>query len=455
MLRLPCSINQTLVGLVALASVGCSTTITAKYPHLERRSVCRLVPGIDADSTQFIFTTNNIPVSNLQPELVEEVAPTARTVFELDPNVDIDSVRYLPTPYNELTCPERFSILPSGKLKASPLPEASLDLLVYKPPTETNPVPQPIAQQLASCPSASAGRLGAIRYAMDFNVYIDEKNATVSAYMKKSTLGDENIAICMLEALRKTQWPAPEASSAVTFTPGSKLFLADGPSNLPNVQDLLNEVLRKTPSTRPPVGTPGAFGKPYYVLVPLGPLFVGITVGVSIFLAPRDTAPSCASELNPITRRPYTTLEECEEVKRLSPEEILKRQLAHIKATQPQAPPAPQPQPQPQPQPAQPNCPKNEHFVPERTDNATGCTDKKGNLQCYSSRHYPCMGVHTRGRWRYQKMRGSRCIEVEEKAVRCEGPFIETGRCGSASTTMCGDEGTATSGIFVKSTRVQ
>ena len=457
MFRLQRALRQTFVpvlAFVAFANVGCATSIAAKYPHLERRSVCLVVPGIDRDTTQYIFTQNNVAVSNLQPELVDRVAPTARTVFELDPNVDSDSVRYLPAPFNELTCPERFSMLPSGEPHASPLPEASLDLSVYKPPTESIPVPQPIAQQLASCPSASAGRLGAIRYAMDFNVYIDEKNASVSAYMKRSTLADDDIAVCMLEALRKTQWPAPEGDPVVAITPASKLFIADGPSNLPNVQDLLKEILRKTPPA-----APGGF-KPYYVILPLGPLIVGVTVGVTISIFPRDTAPRWADELNPITRRPYMSPEEFEAVRRLSAEEIARLQrLEAIKATQPQPPRVPVPQdpppPPPPPPPPQPNCPRNEHFVPEHTDDARGCYTKKRNLQCYATRHFPCEGVHTRGRWRYQKLRGSRCVEVEEKAVRCEGPFVTTGDCGSVSTTTCGKVGIATSGIFVERTRVQ
>jgi hypothetical protein len=166
--------------------------------------------------------------------------------------------------------------------------------------------------------------------------------------------------------------------------------------------------------------------------------------------------------MNPITWQPYTSLQEYEAVHRLSPQEILQRQLAHFKATHPQAPPAaaptpsPQPQPQPQPQPAQPNCPRNERFEPDHTDDARGCYTKKGNLQCYSRRHYPCAGVHTHGTLTYQKMQDGKCVKVEEdEAVRCEGDFIITGPCGSVSTTTCGTAGWATSGIFVKDNLVK
>ena len=111
--------------------------------------------------------------------------------------------------------------------------------------------------------------------------------------------------------------------------------------------------------------------------------------------------------------------------------------------------PTPQPQPPP-PAPVPPDCPRNESFVPERTDNATGCTDKNGNVRCYSSRHYPCVGVHTHGKLRYQKIRRGVCVEVEDNAVRCDGPFTVSGPCGSVSTVECKDGGPEISGIFVQ-----
>ncbi|MBK9266738.1 MAG: hypothetical protein IPM54_44000 [Polyangiaceae bacterium] len=114
-------------------------------------------------------------------------------------------------------------------------------------------------------------------------------------------------------------------------------------------------------------------------------------------------------------------------------------------AAQPNATPPPPPPPQ-----KQPACPQNERFIPEHTDDARGCYTKKGNLQCYATRHYPCAGVHTHGRVTYQQMRGSRCVEIDKEAVRCEGSFQITGRCGSVSTTTCGDGGPHTSGIHVK-----
>ncbi|MBK9262643.1 MAG: hypothetical protein IPM54_22915 [Polyangiaceae bacterium] len=84
---------------------------------------------------------------------------------------------------------------------------------------------------------------------------------------------------------------------------------------------------------------------------------MGVGIGVTIFLLPRKTAPAWADELNPITRRPYTSPEEYEEVRRLSPQEILQRQQGQITNTKPVAPPAPSPQPQPQ-APPDPKCDK-------------------------------------------------------------------------------------------------
>jgi hypothetical protein len=98
--------------------------------------------------------------------------------------------------------------------------------------------------------------------------------------------------------------------------------------------------------------------------------------------------------------------------------------------------------------PKPPDCPRNERFVPERNHNSTGCYDKKGNLQCYSTRHPPCAGMHTHGILHYQEIRRGECIAAHFKAVRCEGPFKISGPCGSVSTVGCGKEGWETSGIF-------
>jgi hypothetical protein len=100
--------------------------------------------------------------------------------------------------------------------------------------------------------------------------------------------------------------------------------------------------------------------------------------------------------------------------------------------------------------PSPPNCPRNESFAPNRTDNATGCIDKKGNVRCYSRKHPPCAGVHTHGKLKYQEIRRNICVEVEDKAVRCEGLFNVVGPCGSVPTVDCRDGGPEISGIFLE-----
>ena len=113
-------------------------------------------------------------------------------------------------------------------------------------------------------------------------------------------------------------------------------------------------------------------------------------------------------------------------------------------ASTPPPPPGPTPQVPPPPL----DCPRNESFTPDRTDDARGCTHKSGKILCYSRKHPPCMGVHTHGWLNYQVLRRGVCVAVKKKAVRCDGPFTISGPCGSVSTVECGTDGTATSGIF-------
>ena len=84
LLGLSRSIRHTLVsvvGLVALGNIGCATTIARRYPHLDRRPVCVLVPGIENDSTEYLITNDGVPVSNFHPEVVDRVA--ARNAMSL------------------------------------------------------------------------------------------------------------------------------------------------------------------------------------------------------------------------------------------------------------------------------------------------------------------------------------------------------------------------------------
>jgi hypothetical protein len=128
--------------------------------------------------------------------------------------------------------------------------------------------------------------------------------------------------------------------------------------------------------------------------------------------------------------------------------------LSKLKIGQPTQPTPTQPAPTtstgptPPMPPKPPDCPRNESFVPDHTDDARGCYTKKGKLQCFSRRHHPCAGVHTHGLLKYQEIRRDICMEVEDGAVRCEGHFIIVGPCGSVPTVLCRDGGPETSGIY-------
>lgn len=367
----PRSIGQTLVpvlGFVAFANMGCATTIAGQYPHLDRRAVCVLPPEIEQDSTEFIYADGNVPISNFHPELVDRVAPKARTVFEYDPNADPSSVRHLPAPYNELTCPERFSILPSKDAETPPLPEASVDLLVHERRPER--VPLAVAEKLASCSGQSSGPLKPIEYTVRLNVYVTDDGRAVSAYVAQSTLGDSKAEACMVDVLRTTVWPvvatALKATSneadAATVSPSSKLFFGQ-PVPVESAPDSgpISHVRPKQPLVEPPASPPRLVRVPLIGIVPL-PVVVGGLVFLDILLLPNETAPAWLSELNPITRQPYTSRQEYEQLQRLSPQQILQLQQARIQATQSQPPPAPTPSPQPEQQPQKqldPKCDKN------------------------------------------------------------------------------------------------
>lgn len=345
MFRLRRSISKTFVpfvAFVALTNVGCSTTIAGKYPHLDRRSVCRLVPGIEADATEFVFTGNTIPVSNFHPEVVERVAAEARTVFLLDPGADPSSTRYLPAPYNELTCPERFSMLPSKDAETPPLPEASLELVVHEPRPEV--VPRAVAEKLANCVSQSSGQLKPIEHAMVFNVYVTNEGRAVSAFVAQSTLGNRQTEACMVNVLRKTSWPGKvEAVAAAPTAAVSKVFLAQPAPVMPQPDSGPESGIRRI---QPPLTEPRGVRIPRIFVIPLNPLAAAAVVfGILYFWSDND-APAWASELNPITRQPYTSLQEYEEVRRLPAEEI-KRQREQITNSQSQPPPAPAPPPAP------------------------------------------------------------------------------------------------------------
>ena len=340
------------LGFVVLANMGCATTIAGKYPHLDRRAVCVLPPEIEPDSTEFVIGDNNVPISNFHPEMVDRVAADARTVFEYDPDADPSSVRDLPAPYNALQCPERFSPLLSKDAETPPLPEASVDLVVHERRPEV--VPRAIADKLANCASHSGGKLEPIEYTVRLNVYVTNAGQAVSALLVRSTLGDRKTEACLVNVLRNTQWPQLATAAPVAFAaPALKTFLAQpAPAErVPNWQEE-SGIRRIQPQPEPPTSPPKLVRVPLIGLVPL-PAVAGGLVFFDILLLPNEAAPAWVSELNPITRQPYTGLVEYEQVHRLSPQQILQAQQAHIKATKSQPPPASTPSPTPQPEPEQ------------------------------------------------------------------------------------------------------
>ncbi len=337
------------LGLIALATLGCASTIAAKYPHLERRSVCLVVPGIEPDSTEFVISDNNIPISNFHPEMVDRVAAEVRTVFEYDPNADSSSTRYLPAPYNELTCPERFLPLPSNDTMTRQLPAASVDLLLHEHRPEV--VPRALAEKLASCANRSTGAREPGQYTMTLNVYVTNSGQAVSALVAQSTLGNRKIEACMVNVLRNTLWPelaaAPTATSASSAAPALKTFFAQ-PAPAERIPNWAEEsgIRRIQPQPEAPRVPPRIF------VVPIGPALAAVAAFGIIFFYSSDDAPAWASELNPITRQPYTSRLEYDEVQSLSPEEIRQRRAAHIKNSQSQPPPASTPAPASTPTPA-------------------------------------------------------------------------------------------------------
>lgn len=298
-----------LLAFVALADMGCATSIASKYPHLEQREICVSdIPGTEPEWTELIFVNGNVPISNLHPEVVDRDADKVRTVFIRNPWADPRNVRYLPAPFDQLECAPVFAMLPSRDEGTQPLPEAAVDLLVHEQRPERMPLA--VAQKLATCPSPKVDEVPPVGFSLRFNVYVDEKNGNaVSALMRDSTLEDRNTEGCFVDVLRTTSWslpgmtePTTNAPEAATVSIGSKLFLADGPMQAPN----LTELLRGAPTVGPPQAKPPTpFRLPFLgVFSLLGPALVGGTVFIGITLLPNELAPPWISELNPVTKRP-------------------------------------------------------------------------------------------------------------------------------------------------------
>ena len=343
-----------LMGFVALLNTDCASTIAQRHPHLDRRSVCVLPPQIENDSTAYVFTENNVPISNFHPEVVDRVAEKARAVYEYDPDADPRNTQYLPAPYNELKCPERFSMLPSSDAEQKALPVAAVNLLLHERRPE--PVSKALAEELAKCSNQISGPVNPIQHTMQVNVYVTKEGKTVFAYVADSTLGNRNLNACVVNVLRKTQWSAIAGSAPnVAAAPVALKGLLAQPAPVQPQPDSGPEsgIRRIQPQPWTPPANAPAGRIPRIFVIPINPIAAGAVVfGIIYFWLDTDT-PAWASELNPITRQPYQDRLEYDEVQRLSPEEIQQRRAAHIKATQSQPPPAPVPPPAPSPQ-AQP-----------------------------------------------------------------------------------------------------
>lgn len=329
--------------------------------------MCVLPPEIAQDSTEFIFTENNVPASGFHPEIVDRVAATTRTVFEYDPNADPSNVRYLPPPYDQLECAPVFSMLPSKDAETPPLPVAAVDLLVHEPKAKV--VPQAIVEKLAGCPPPNGDQSDDVVPTVNIIVYVKNDGVAASAYLARSTLGASKTEVCMVDALRKTFWPevvaeleaasVVAAPTALAMPVGFKTFLAEPAPSIPTPETAPTSGIRIKPPTllptppAPPSGNPSGFRIPFVGVLPaLGPLIAAGGVFIGITLLPNTTAPAWVSELNPITRLPYTTLLEYEIVRQMSPQEILERQAAHIRNAKPTPPPAQAQPPAPVPPPA-------------------------------------------------------------------------------------------------------
>lgn len=355
---------------LALTDTGCASSIAARFPHLERRAVCARPLEIEQDAAEYLITEDGVAISNLHPEVVDRVAPTARVVYEVDGDADPSSLKYLPAPYNELTCPERYTpLLSRDMLTAERLPEASIDLLVHEQQPE--PVSKAIAEKLASCAKQNRSELDSNQYTMTFNVFVKDDGQATFAFLVESTLGDRPIERCIAEVLRNAQWPAVAANlvaarepglrpPVVEFAPigvpvGGKSFFAQPAPNQPppSVGDRPSGVYKIQPQPAP-AGNPAGGGPrvpPSVFVIPLSPVLAGVAAFGFVFFYSSNDAPAWASEMNPMTAKPYTSRQEYDEVQGRAAQKLLKRSPLHITAVLPKPPPAPAP-PAPAPPPA-------------------------------------------------------------------------------------------------------
>jgi hypothetical protein len=138
--------------IAVLGNLGCATSIATQYPHLDRRSVCLRVPGIENEAADWIYDDNGNPVSGEHTLVIDRIASTARTVYEFVPDADPNSVQHLPPQHQHLQCTERFSVLPPKEDKEW-LPEETVFFA-------DEPLRQRAAEERGCPPQVAAAYLG-------------------------------------------------------------------------------------------------------------------------------------------------------------------------------------------------------------------------------------------------------------------------------------------------------
>jgi hypothetical protein len=269
-------------------------------------------------------------------------------------------------------------------------------------------VPERVALQIRTCAVQHMHHLGHGAQSVSFDVKLGDDGQVEQMALRASTLGDEELEACMASALRALA----EDDLVLRRAEGRP----SGPV-APEARALMGQFQ---------AAAAACFASPPGCVLVVG--VAGLTI-LTVWVYVRSSAhPGTRTHPPPAVTTPPT-----------QPSKDPKP--AGDPGTTGPTPPVP---------PKPPDCPRNERFTPDHTDDARGCIDKKGNLRCYSGRHAPCAGVHTHGILKYQELRNGICKEITKyNAVRCEGPFMVTGSCGSVSTTECRDGGPEISGVFV------
>lgn len=277
----------------------------------------------------------------------------------------------------------------------------------FRSAREHEQLPERMLDKLTDCGKQGPKPLGRMEYTVEFNVVVTEDGHVEDVQLRTSTLPLAEVEACMIHALYELSRPA-EALSLWRRNLASDVALA------PEARALVSQGAE-------PVELFALVGAAAATLV-VG--YVAYRVYVHYFVAQHHTK-----------HRPHNAPPQTEEPPK--PGKDTKPEPQGNSRTEDPTPPVPS---------LPPDCPRNESFSPIRTDNATGCTDKNGNVRCYSSKHHPCAGVHTHGKLSYQEIRNGVCKTVERKAVHCEGLFVVSGSCGSAPTVECKGGGPEISG---------